>query len=254
MLLALLSPWTDRPTAFVPEPIVVQLVAPPKPPAPPAPIPAPPAPVKAPAKTAAKAPAKVPVKTSTPPKAAPAKPPPRTTFRPVQGSPRITPLAASDRPTIGAGDEVSEAELAGAATGSGSGSGSGGGGGGGGGDCNMPARLQSALRKSAMAQAAVANVQGGKAIRVWNGDWVKHAEQEGSGLAAVREAIMWEVAFAPKACRAQPVHGLVLLSMNDHPGAPRIVVGGGVWRWSDLLFARPSAGVDAADRDAPTRR
>jgi hypothetical protein len=67
---------------------------------------------------------------------------------------------------------------------------------------------------------------------VWNGDWVQGRGEDGKGLAAVREAILWEVGFAPAACRAQPVHGLVLLSMN---GATRLAVGAGDWRWSDLL-------------------
>ena len=78
----------------------------------------------------------------------------------------------------------------------------------------------------------------GKAIRVWNGDWVRHGEEEGDGLAQVREAIMWHVAFAPEACRAEPVRGLVLLSLTDGPGSTRIVMGSGSWRWSDLLHAR----------------
>ena len=75
---------------------------------------------------------------------------------------------------------------------------------------------------------------------VWNGGWVRNGEQEGHGLAAVREAIMWEVGFAPEACRREPVRGLVLISMNDQPGSARLVVGSGQWRWSDLLFTRGS--------------
>ena len=76
----------------------------------------------------------------------------------------------------------------------------------------------------------------GKAIMVWNGDWVRSGEQDGKGLAAVREAIMWEVAFAPAACRHERVHGLVLLSLND--GFTRLAVGQGEWTWSDLLATR----------------
>ena len=87
-----------------------------------------------------------------------------------------------------------------------------------------------------MVQAAVAEAHApGKAMFVWNGDWIRSQGQDGNGLAAVREAIMWEIAFAPEACRAQPVHGLVLLSLNDGPGAGRLVMGEGDWRWSDML-------------------
>jgi hypothetical protein len=46
---------------------------------------------------------------------------------------------------------------------------------------------------------------------------------------------MLEVAFAPRACRTQPVRGLVLLSTADAPGAGRVVLGAGAWRWNDLL-------------------
>jgi len=46
------------------------------------------------------------------------------------------------------------------------------------------------------------------------------------------------VAFAPEACRAEPVRGLVLLSLADGPGSTRIVMGSSTWRWSDLLHAR----------------
>ena len=50
----------------------------------------------------------------------------------------------------------------------------------------------------------------------------------------MREAIIWEIAFAPETCRSRPVHGLVLLSMNAAGGA-RLALGAGEWRWADLL-------------------
>jgi hypothetical protein len=49
----------------------------------------------------------------------------------------------------------------------------------------------------------------------------------------VREAIMWEVGFAPEACRSQRMHGVVVVSLAD--GRTRFAIGGGEWRWSDLL-------------------
>jgi hypothetical protein len=71
---------------------------------------------------------------------------------------------------------------------------------------------------------------------IWNGDWVQHGDEDGKGLAAVREAITFEVAFAPAACRRAHVRGLVLLSLGD--GAARLALGAGEWRWSDLLGVR----------------
>jgi hypothetical protein len=103
----------------------------------------------------------------------------------------------------------------------------------------MARRVQAALRRDPLVQAAVAGLAG-KAVLVWNGDWVRSGGEDGKGLAAVREAIMWEVAFAPRACRAEPVRGLVLLSLNETPGSARLAVGSSQWRWSDLLTPRPA--------------
>lgn len=122
---------------------------------------------------------------------------------------------------------LGEAQLAGAET-----AGSGGGDGAG---CNMLRRLQVALRKDRRVQAAVG--EAGGALMVWNGDWVRHPGQDGAGLAAVREAILWEVGFAPPACRIEPVKGLVVVTLSDAPGAARLALGSGTWRWQDLLFA-----------------
>jgi hypothetical protein len=103
----------------------------------------------------------------------------------------------------------------------------------------MARLLQGKLRKDPLVQAAVAR-SAGKAIVVWNGDWVRSLGEDGNGLAAVRESMIWEIGFAPEACRAKPVYGLVLLSLNDAPGSARLAVGAGQWRWSDLLASRGS--------------
>jgi type IV secretory pathway VirB10-like protein len=169
--------------------------------------------------------------TPTPEPEPPAKPPPpRHVARPVKAPPppQIVPLPAGKGPT-GDSAEVSEGLLSTAATA---------GSGGGGRACDMTQRLQAALRKDPQVRAAVAEAHHGRALMVWNGDWVRHEGQEGAGLAAVREAIMWEVGFAPAACRTEPMRGLVAISMNDGPPASRLVIGSGAWRWSDMLKAR----------------
>jgi hypothetical protein len=125
-------------------------------------------------------------------------------------------------------DLLSEVQLAGAAS-----AGEGGNGGG----CNMARLVQQALRRDPLVHAAVQDAHRlGNAIMLWNGDWVRSGEQDGKGLSAVREAIMWEVAFAPEICRNQRVQGLVLLSLAD--GSTRFAIGAGDWRWSDLLGLR----------------
>jgi outer membrane biosynthesis protein TonB len=220
ILLALVRAQPDPPRPVEPQVIQVALYTPPPPPAPPTP----PAPEKTPAPPKAPEPKK-----PEPPKLKP----PRLAVRPARAPPReIPPLLAATGKSTAEVAEVSEADLAGAGTAES------GGGGAGGGACNMTRRLQVALRKDPLIQSAVAQAHRGQAILVWNGDWVRHAEQDGAGLAAVREAILWEVGFAPPACRAERVHGLILISMNDGPGAARLVVGHGDWRWADLLGGR----------------
>ena len=105
----------------------------------------------------------------------------------------------------------------------------------------MVARLQAALRKDPQIMAAArdaARQAEGRALLVWRQGWIQSPGQTGKGLAGVRQAIALEVAFAPEACRRDPVTGPVVLSLADHAGAPRLALGGGTWRWSDLLEAK----------------
>lgn len=240
------SPTAVRQFLPEPEPVVLSLVPGPKPtpPGPPKdkqaakgpPKAAPPKPPKA-AKTKAK---------PTPPKTPPQKviarrPPPKPT--------PVKPLDAADEEADAAPvPELTDAQLAAARTAESGGGGGGGGsgaGGGGGGRCDMVRWLQDKLRQDARVQAAVAraHAKGGgrsKAILVWDGDWIRSPGEEGKGVAGVREAILVEVAFAPAACRNEPMSGLVLISLSDTPGSVRIGIGSGRWRWTDLLHPRRS--------------
>jgi hypothetical protein len=139
-----------------------------------------------------------------------------------------SPMAASDT-----SDLLSASQLAGAAA-------VGEGGGGGGGSCDLARAVQQALRRDPMVRSAVEEAnRSGKAIMLWNGDWVRSGGQDGKGLSAARETVMWEVGFAPEACRHQQMHGLLLLSLAD--GSTRFAIGTGDWRWSDLLGVRGAA-------------
>jgi len=121
-------------------------------------------------------------------------------------------------------DLLSESQIAGA---SGVGEGVGGG-------CDLARAVQQALRRDPLVHTAVQSANRlGKAVMMWNGDWVRSGGQDGKGLSAVREAIMWQVAFAPQACRNERMHRPVLLSLAD--GSTRFAVGSGDWRWTDLL-------------------
>jgi hypothetical protein len=126
-------------------------------------------------------------------------------------------------------DLLSESQLAGATSAGEEGSGGGG--------CDLARFLQQALRRDPLVRMAAQDAHRlGRAIMLWNGDWVRSGGQNGKGLSAVREAITWEVAFAPEACRNERVHGLVVLSLAD--GNTRFAIGSDDWRWSDLLGVR----------------
>ncbi len=150
---------------------------------------------------------------------------------------------------------LTAAQLAGAATagaglgtgadsGQGAGSGTGTGAGGSGSSrCDMIGRIQQALREDARMVAAAARAQAllpsdRRALLVWDGDWVLNPGEAGRGLAGLRQAIAVEIAFAPAECRRQTERGLVLLTLADGPGAPRLALGAGSWRWSDLTGGR----------------
>jgi hypothetical protein len=230
LLVVLLVGWRTvaRPTPQLEVPVSL---APAPPPAPSAPQPAAPAKAAAVRKAVAKQPAAHP---TPPPVAVVAR---RSPAPPAATSPAEARVASrAPRASL---DQLVDAQLeanGGATGGAGQGVGEAGQGAGGGADCDMAARVQRALRKDPLARAAVHAAGSGRSILIWNGDWVQAGAEDGKGLAAVREAITWEVAFAPAACRHQRVRGPVLLSLND--GSPQVELDAGEWRWSDLLGLR----------------
>jgi hypothetical protein len=217
-------------------PMVVSLVRPPPSPPPP-PIPEP-APEESPAPVDAAPP-------DTAPRVAPPSPPPPPVRPPRLPTPpevQTVPLAPS-APTLPVltSSQTAGARTAGPGAGGGAGgSASGAGSGGSGGGCDMVRRLQDALRDDAEVRAAIdaASRQlnaSGRAIQVWDGDWLQNGAEAGKGLAGVRQAIAMEIAFAPADCRREPMRGLVLLTMGDDQDASRVALGTSAWRWSDLL-------------------
>jgi hypothetical protein len=209
-----------RLTPAEPKPVMVTLIRPPDP----GPAPAPPAPHPAPSPAHAAKPA--------PPEPTPAKiPAPKPVARQTRPKPGPGPHATAppakedEGPPSHPNPALSEAQLAGAAT---AGSGAGGG------PCDMTSHLQEALRRDPLVRSAV-SAFAGKAIMVWNGEWVWFQGDIGQGLTAVRQAMEWEIAYAPEACRSKPMHGLVVLSLNEAEGRVRVAFGSGDWRWSDLV-------------------
>jgi hypothetical protein len=242
------------PSLPTPEPaILVELVAPPPPP-PPARIPAPdPSPTPdAPAAAAESAAPAKPAPRRAPPAVAAARPrkvvdriPPDVEPLPAAPAPPGPPL-----PLLGAA-QLAGATTVGAGPGGGGGSGVGGSGGSGGtgsgpgsggGSCDMVRWVQDAVRDDAAVRRAVISAShemnaSGRAMLVWDGDWLQSRNQSGKGLAGVRQAIALEVAFAPAECKNQRMTGLAVLKLEDGVDGARIALGKGSWRWSDLLGA-----------------
>lgn len=228
-----------RPPAPEATTVAAELLPPPRPPPPPPPPepqrePAPGSPAPAAAAAPAPEPKPAPPTRLPPPRAVRLPPPPDVPTRPP------APLAPVEPDVV-----LGEAAIAGAVTaGQGVGTGAGGAGGGAGaGSCDMVRRLQDALRQDADIRGAVTRAHqgvgpGGRAILVWNGQWLRSPGQDGKGLAGVRQAIAMEVAFAPPACKGQLVRGLVLISFDDAPGGPKLALGTREWRWTELLAAR----------------
>jgi len=139
-------------------------------------------------------------------------------------------------------DLLSESQLAGAmsAEAEGSGGGESAGGGSGGGGCNTARVLQRALQRDPMVSRAVMSAgRAGKAVMLWDGAWVRSGDQDGKGLSGVRQALTWELAFTPAACRDKRMQGLVVLSLVD---GTRFAIGAENWRWSDLLEVPEATG------------
>ena len=233
--------------------VMVELVEPPPPPPParvivPDPSPKPDAPAAA-------------AQSAAPPKPAPQRRPPAVAAaRPrlvvAKRPPDVEPLPAAPAPPgpplplLGAA-QIAGAMTVGAGPGGGGGTGVGGGGGSGGtgsgpgsggGSCDMVRWVQDAVRDDqAVRRAVIAASQdmdaNGRAILVWNGDWLQSRNQSGKGLAGVRQAIALEVAFAPAECKSQRMTGLAVLKLEDRVGGAQLALGKGSWRWSDLLGA-----------------
>lgn len=192
---------------------------------------------------AAKAPQVTPKPQTAPPPSVHRTPPPVMPTEVVQVS---SAPPAPDMRLLGEG-ELAGALVAGAGVGGGAGDGGSGGGGDGGGGtgtsgrCDMAARLQALVRRDSRIQSEVRRVQaalsaGRRAILMWDGDWVQSQGQAGRGMAGVRQAIAVEVAFAPRECRQQRVSGLVVLSLGDDAGSPRLALGSSSWQWGELAL------------------
>lgn len=221
ILAFLLWPRPEPPQPAEPAPTIMALV----PPMPEAPRPEPATPVPAKQPVATRQPAAVHPAQHTASRKSAQPSPHAAPTRPTQTTSAQDSEAEDDGPVA----ELSDADIAGAVSADA---------GPAGGACDMARRVQAALRKDGLVRSAVSqsNLAAGRPVLVWNGDWVRSHGEDGKGLSAVREAIAWEVGFAPTACKAEHVRGLILFSLGTAPGSIRLALGSAAgWRWSDLL-------------------
>ena len=107
---------------------------------------------------------------------------------------------------------------------------------GGGESCGLDARLRGVLQADAEVRMAVASIPRqqrsvSNAVMLWNGRWM----DLGASSGPIREAIRDFVLAAPERCREEAVSGPTLFSIESSSKPTILVLGSGLWRWSDLL-------------------
>jgi hypothetical protein len=68
-------------------------------------------------------------------------------------------------------------------------------------------------------------------VMLWNGRWMNLGPSGGPIRAAIRDFVL----AAPERCREEAVSGPSLLAIESSPESTILVLGSGLWRWSDLL-------------------
>lgn len=108
---------------------------------------------------------------------------------------------------------------------------------GGGAGCDLTAALERRLQADVAVQGSLtglpreARATAG-AVTLWNGAW---AEGDGGPLAPIRRAILDGVAQAPPDCLEARLNGPVFLLVTGPEARTLLTLGGGAWRWSDVL-------------------
>lgn len=113
--------------------------------------------------------------------------------------------------------------------------------------CDLTDVVQSALRESAAAKAAIATLPAkarsvANAVMLWDGRWIDGGDATTRrALARIREVVLATVDGATADCRAQAQAGPRLILIPGTPDAV-LALGSGRWRWGDLDGARSEAG------------
>lgn len=110
------------------------------------------------------------------------------------------------------------------------------------GGCGLSERATAAIVKDPQAMAELAALPAGyrtsaDAVMLWNGQWVAGAPGTDASPVApsLRRDIEQVVSDASPECRAEPMGGPQFLPIPEHERTTTLVIGSGLWRWSDLL-------------------
>jgi hypothetical protein len=95
-------------------------------------------------------------------------------------------------------------------------------------DLNQSPAARAALDAVPVATRSVAN-----AIMLWDGAW--GAETDAGGRGVLRQILIREIQSSRSDCREERHQGPVLFFGAANGASISVVVGSGVWRWSDLL-------------------
>ena len=111
--------------------------------------------------------------------------------------------------------------------------------------CSVASAVSAALiaDKAAMAELATlpAEVRSeADAVMLWNGAWLDHApeaqmQMAQSPIPALKRAVIDAVLALPAECQEVETAGPQLISVPEPGRTTMVVIGSGVWRWSNLL-------------------
>ncbi len=107
-------------------------------------------------------------------------------------------------------------------------------------DCGFGRTLQQALQADPAVLAAASALPPqaltpSRAVLLWDAGWKPVQDgRGGAGIAPIRRAIVGLAGAASAECRAEEVRGPRFLYLPAAAGTVVIVLGSGVWRWSDL--------------------
>ncbi|MEO5641524.1 MAG: hypothetical protein ABIQ98_07145 [Sphingomicrobium sp.] len=110
------------------------------------------------------------------------------------------------------------------------------------GGCALAARTADAIAKDPAAMAELAALPPAyrtlaDAVILWNGEWVASAPGsiDSPAILSIRHVLEQVAIEASPECRDEPIVGPQFIAIPEQNRTTTLVIGSGVWQWSDLL-------------------